>query len=191
MCTLGRRSISVQSFFTAVQPQFFGLLETILELSHMTRWSPAFLLDKIAPSAQRTSESNHAIAAELEMWQLQNEIGFLQLTYDPSTGERIHVVINDLHAQMLGMHRDELLARFAAHDEPLRVPAQDLLLLIADDALRGFADGPRHYRTFLSDACVPSLVCVSTLRSHDATGRLLSVRLRLRIPPPSLSRSVH
>ncbi len=149
----------------------------------MSRWSST-LLDTATPSNNLTPESNHALAAELEMWQWQDEIGFLQLTYDPSTGERIHVVVNDLQAQMLGMPRHELLARFAAHDEPLRILPQDLLLLIADDALRGFADGPRHYRTFLSEARVPSLVCVSTLRSHDAAGRLLSVCLRFRIQPP-------
>ena len=114
------------------------------------------------------------------MWQLQNECGFLQLTYDPITGERIHVALNDLQADMLGMHRDDLVSRFAAHDEPLRIPTQDLLLLIADDVLRGFTDGPRHYRTFLFKASTPALVCVSTQRRHDAAGRLVAVRVRKR-----------
>ena len=132
----------------------------------------------IDPSVYITSEVNQALAAELDMWQQQNDCGFLQLTYDPCTGERIHVALNDLQAHLLGMHRDELVLRFADHDEPLCVPPQDLLFLITSDALGGFADGNRHYRTFLSPARVPALVCESTQRSHDAAGRLIAVRFR-------------
>jgi hypothetical protein len=131
-----------------------------------------------APSNIFTSEVYSALAMECTMWQLQNECGFLQLTYDPTTGERIHVALNDLHAHLLGMHRDELALRFAEHAEPLPVLPQDLLFLIADDALTGFADGPRHYRSILYDTRLPTLVCVSTQRRHDAAGRLVAVRPR-------------
>ncbi len=155
-----------------------------MELSHVGQWSTSFLLDTDAPSDFFTTEVNQALENERCMWQRQNECGFLHVTYDPVTGERIHVALNDLQARLLGMHRDELVSRFKAHDEPLRIPPQDLLLLIADDALRGFADGPRFLRIFLSETRAPALVCVSTQRSHDAAGRLIAVRAR-KPPPPS------
>jgi hypothetical protein len=180
MCTLGYRSPAVQSFFTAFQPLVFSPLKTILEFSHACKGSPAVLMSMITPPHHFTTDVNHEMEKECAMWQLQNKCGYLQLTYDPSTGERIHVALNDLQSDMLGMHRDELTSRFAAHDEPLCIPLQDLLLLIADDALRGFADGPRHYRTFLHKTRTPALVCVSTERNHDAAGRLVTVRARQR-----------
>jgi hypothetical protein len=174
MCTLGHRSSTVQSFFTAVHPQIFVLLETTLELSPLKRWSPDYTSNT---SDYFTSEVNHALETEREMWQLQNECGFLQLTFDPRTGERIHVALNDRQAQLLGLPPDDLISRFTAYDEPLLFSPPDLLLLIANDALRGFADGLRHIRAFLSETRLPALVCVLTLRSHDAAGRLLAVRV--------------
>ena len=110
------------------------------------------------------------------MWQSQRVCAFLQLCYDPDTGERTGVAFNDIQARLFGMQSEELLTRFASHDVPLPFAPQDLLLLLTDTVLNGCADGERFIR-IIGSSGLPVLVCVSTNRSYNHAAQLIAVSL--------------
>ena len=53
----------------------------------------------------------------MELWE-QAEVGLVRVDYDPATQRRLRVSANSTAAKLWGMHREELLARFARHDVP-------------------------------------------------------------------------
>jgi hypothetical protein len=167
--TFGFRPTDLSNFFESLPLDIRRLLQAIPKLAQPL---PSNKQDDPKPTSPEVTLS------DWRMWQSQSWCGFLQLFYDPETGERTDVAFNDLHARLFGMQREELIARFAAHDVPLPFAPHDLLILLIDTVANGYADGERYLRIFgLSGQ--PVLVCVATKRSYNHAAQLLAVRLDL------------
>jgi hypothetical protein len=171
--TFGYRSSDVLDLLGTVPFTIGCLLKTVNALSlQEPRPNITKLTDSLSP------EVAHALSLERKMWRSQNEYGFLELSYDPATGCQSTVALNMLQASLFGMHRDEFKARFAAHDLPLFVPPQDLLLLLTDRAVHRFRDGTQYHRCLTSETLprMPVIMRISTRRSYNSSGQLTSVR---------------
>ncbi len=81
----------------------------------------AFRVAPLPPTASAaTDDTRHwgcSAAEEAAMWE-KTEVGLVLLDYDPATQRRLGVAANSAAAKLWGLHREELLARFAAHDVP-------------------------------------------------------------------------
>ena len=120
-------------------------------------------------------------AATDPQWDDDADHGFIRVRLNPVTQDRVAVAANRRSAELLGMRRAELLARFAAHDAPLG--------LAPLDAVRAFLHGlgvardhcaTRYYRMLLGPGRGAALVCVTSARIFDDQGRLCQV------PPPAV-----
>ena len=115
-------------------------------------------------------------AATDPQWDDDADHGFIRVRLNPATQDRVAVAANRRSAELLGMRRAELLARFAAHDAPLG--------LAPLDAVRAFLHGlgvardhcaTRYYRMLLGPGRGAALVCVTSARIFDGQGRLCQV----------------
>jgi hypothetical protein len=75
------------------------------------------------PESQRQA-SEEAVVRDAELWEGDGEVAFITAMYDPPAGGRRVMACNRATAELLGMHREELLARFAARE--LDVPCLDV-----------------------------------------------------------------
>ena len=76
---------------------------------------------------------NSRMLAEAEMWEREQEYGFLQILFDPNTQERRSLFVNTRFAELWGFHREEMLARFANFDVEVPRPELDSLRIFLDD----------------------------------------------------------
>jgi hypothetical protein len=185
--TFGYRSTDVSYFFDALPSDISRLLHAVLKLGQDAKTMPRI---KLSDSKAASPEVANNMRSECNMWQSQSWCGFLQLFYDPDTGERTGVAFNEVQARLFGMQCDELLARFIAHDLPLPFAPQDLLLLLTDAVANEHSDGERYFRT-IQPSRLPALVCVSTKRSYNHAAQLIAVRSGPDPRALSLAPSLH
>ena len=118
-----------------------------------------------------------------KMWEGEAVQGFICARFDPTSQACLHVTANERFAAMMGMHREELLARFARHDAPLPAPPLDCLRAL----LHGLAAPRAPYRTRYyrlvppppgdgRPAAPPALVCATAVRVYDRSNRIVAVR---------------
>jgi hypothetical protein len=69
-----------------------------------------------------------------DLWEREEEVGFMELAFDPVTQRRANVVLNSRCAAMAGMHKEEVLARLAAHDAPVSFVPLDFLRVLLHQA---------------------------------------------------------
>ena len=151
----------------------------------------------IRSAPESTAVSLSGIAeSEDAMWEAQADIGFVRVLFDPHTQHRQHVAANAALAKVAGMHREELLARFAAHEVPLPWTDLDFLrffVLLLRRGLRAesltvcgrmvFGSGP---------AARAVLIRHDMITSFDSAGRTTQVSrpLSARRPPRAFAPSL-
>ncbi len=124
---------------------------------------------------------------EEAMWE-EAEVALLLLDLDPATQRRVRVTCSAGAAQLWGQHREEWLARFAAHEG--RVPFTDLggLCALLADACGDGGSGVVLYHRFCighgPDARAV-LVCGCKSREFDSLGRVRQVDACAGSFPPS------
>ena len=104
---------------------------------------------------------------------------FMSLRFDPKTQIRQRVWANSMQAGISGIHREELLARFANHDLTFGMSDIEFLCLCIDDLLNGMADrAERFYRQIFvcSNGAVRAvLLHGSRARTYNSVGQLVQV----------------
>jgi hypothetical protein len=105
-------------------------------------------------------------------WDDDDVHGFVGVEFDPTSQARVRVAANARAAALLGMHREELLVRFARRDVPLALPPLDALRAFLDGLRRGACadEATRYYRIVPPplangrSAPAPALVCAVSVR---------------------------
>jgi hypothetical protein len=69
----------------------------------------------------------------MDMWEEQNFVGYLKISFDPVTQERSGVFVNETLADQLGMDREQLLSQFADHSFKFPLLDLDFLFILIDD----------------------------------------------------------
>lgn len=64
------------------------------------------------------------------MWENEAGLGFLRLDFDPATQLRLSVTCNSTCANLFGMHKEEVMSRFANRDIPVHFPGLDWIRLV-------------------------------------------------------------
>uniref|UniRef100_A0A7S0M3U1 Uncharacterized protein n=1 Tax=Cryptomonas curvata TaxID=233186 RepID=A0A7S0M3U1_9CRYP len=126
---------------------------------------------------------------ETALWEASSDpsIGFWRTTFDPDSGRRCSVCITSAFAQYFGMHQEEALARLACSDVAfpmLEVDALRWFLVNLWSTLRPFH---RFYIRVLVWSCgerMPALVCQTSLRMFDSTGRISTIKNHYRLITP-------
>jgi hypothetical protein len=86
-----------------------------------------------------------------DIWERDDGEGFIEFAFDPATQQRANVMLNSLTASIAGMHKEEVLARLAAHDAPISLLPLDFLCALLHQSLR---------------AVVPSAGGLAAARAH-------------------------
>jgi hypothetical protein len=71
-----------------------------------------------------------------DIWERDSREGYVELALDPASQRRVTVQLNSRAAAMLGMRKEELLARLATHDCPAFLPPLDFLCALLHRSLR-------------------------------------------------------
>jgi hypothetical protein len=111
------------------------------------------------------------------MWLSEMNCGYLRIVLDPVTQHRIHVTANGQLASMLGMHREEMLSRFAYHE--VAVAFSDL------DFLRFFV----FFLRDLPSGAEPTTCLMRLILGAGPTARAVLVRYDTRIMYDSCGRA--
>jgi hypothetical protein len=122
-----------------------------------------------------------------DIWERDGEEGFIEFAFDPATQQRTNVMLNTFTASIAGMHKEEVLARLAAHDAPISFLPLDFLCALLHQSLRAAVrSGPASARTHtdvihLRMACRGSqrrgsnLIRMETVKRFDAQGQVTQV----------------
>ena len=130
---------------------------------------------------------------EEAMWELETELGLVRTDFDAETQLRTRMVANSRAAQIWGYHREEYLARFAAHESPCPFSGVAALCNFLFDINASRTDRFVAYQRF-SFGAGPStralLVRTCKTRVFDGLGRMVQVSCAARKRPWWLSASV-
>ena len=141
--TWGSRPERILALVAALPPHMLALAERLMRAAHgladaAQRPQAAFALplppsNLNAVSAAPAGAGRWAVGAEeAALWE-QAEVGLVRVDYDPATQRRLGVSANSAAAKLWGLHREELLARFAAHDVPAMFTDLDAMHNFAAD----------------------------------------------------------
>ena len=153
-------------------------------LPHRLRLCMAHAL-KFSGSDSSSSDCAERVTGT-KMWESDEVHGFICARFDPATQTCLHVTANKSFAAIMGMHREELLTRFARHDALLPAPPLDCLRAL----LHGLAAARTPYRTRYyrlvpsppgdgRSAAAPVLVRATAVRVYDRSNRIVEVRRQL------------
>ena len=120
---------------------------------------------------------------EEAIWELETELGLMRTDFDAETQRRTRMVANSRAAQIWGYHREEYLARFAAHEGPFQFSDVGALCSFLIGISEGRADRLVAYQRF-SFGAGPStralLVRTCKTRVFDGLGRMVQVSCAAR-----------
>jgi hypothetical protein len=71
-----------------------------------------------------------------DIWERDGAEGYSEFAFDPATQLRVNVLLNSRTAAIAGMHKEEVLARLAAHDAPISFLPLDFLCALLHQSLR-------------------------------------------------------
>ena len=122
-------------------------------------------------------ESSGPCEIEKEMWESQNHCGFMQIDFNPETGERVGVAVNAHQAKMWNMSKKQLSTRLLGRLMPLMIPYMDLLSVLIDEILHEFGDKTRFHRIYTSLKSPRNAVLVhhSVTRRFNSDGQVYMV----------------
>jgi hypothetical protein len=138
-------------------------------------------------AAARREVRRETLAREGELWEGEQEWSFFSMAFDAASGERRQIVSNERTAELLGMRREEMLARYACREMDVPLLEADWLAnflheleLAEETRVETFvriAVGRRQRRR-------PALVRSVKVKHFDAGGQVTRVRAR----PPAVAR---
>ncbi len=160
--TLGYQEQAIASIFDALPASFCAAVQSAADrLQGRTRAARARCIADVtafaeasAPEAGRSNPlemtmdcaeeaqvcGGEALLECLEdLWERDGAEGFIEFTFDPATQQRTHVQLNSRTAAIAGMHKEEVLARLAAHDAPISFLPLDYLCALLHQSLRAAA----------------------------------------------------
>ena len=138
------------------------------------------------PTEEENSVANRLVEDDELLWEIDSFTGYQVLSLNPESGQRRDMVVNSALSDMLGMHREELLARLANHDLPPPYLDVDSLLVFLFTLLQHPSPGRRvkYVRMHLGGRV--ALVRWSTVIVDDDRGRIVEVPPASLLPPPHL-----
>ncbi|EKX30897.1 hypothetical protein GUITHDRAFT_122899, partial [Guillardia theta CCMP2712] len=72
---------------------------------------------------------------EEDMWNKNEQVAFLRILWDPVNHRRTDFFTNDMMPRLCGIHKEELVTRFASHDAPMCMTDLEFICYIIDDVL--------------------------------------------------------
>ena len=181
--------------------QFLSSLNAVHSAALETAMADADLLARTAPpssssvSVQQNQPMEDMLGrsrlnGEEIVWNLDTDVAFVCTRFDPASRQRRAVIASARHAAFFGMHREEFLARAAAHDLPLLFSERDILAMLLHtstaELFRRGAPGESFFRM-----CVGSgrragvLMAVRASAQLDELGRVVEVLNLARSPAHS------
>ena len=134
---------------------------------------------------QEQKGQEEALLAEARLWEDDPECGFMCTLFDSARGNRRMFACNRRAAEMVGMHKEELLARFARREMYVPFVPADWLANFVHDL--DYGDEPRTYRflrmvTWAGGTRRAVLVQNTKVKVFDSSGRVSRVAA-----PPALA----
>ena len=71
-----------------------------------------------------------------DIWERDCTEGYIEFAFDAATQKRVNLQLNSRTAAITGMHKEEVLARLAAHDAPISFLPLDFLCALLHQSLR-------------------------------------------------------
>jgi hypothetical protein len=119
-------------------------------------------------------------------WEHDAVHAFIRIDFAPTTLERIAYDANSRAAEMLGMRREELLARYEQHAVPLALPPLDAVCSFLLSLRSAYDEVTTQYARVLIPGGA-ALVRISRVKTYDTLRRLRQVRWgHLLLPLPAV-----
>jgi hypothetical protein len=134
-----------------------------------------------SPADTRRATALASLVSDAELMEGEREWAYISVAFDEVTNERLVVGSNERMAEMAGMRREELLARFADHDLELPLLEADWLACFLLD-LEFAASKETHAQAYLRCAIgrgpqrTAALLRTMKQRHFDGWGRMTRVR---------------
>eukprot|EP00291_Cryptomonas_curvata_P009136 CAMPEP_0172191730 /NCGR_PEP_ID=MMETSP1050-20130122/23891_1 /TAXON_ID=233186 /ORGANISM="Cryptomonas curvata, Strain CCAP979/52" /LENGTH=222 /DNA_ID=CAMNT_0012866867 /DNA_START=48 /DNA_END=714 /DNA_ORIENTATION=+ len=121
--SLGYQAGIIAKFFDSIPPQIssvakrvLGLMENLARVRAASRAAgsrdnPAPICPPTSFGAEDDQNLRFQMRADAARWEGENVYGFFQIAFNPATRQRTGVVMNSRYADLLGMHKEELLSR--------------------------------------------------------------------------------
>ena len=185
--TFGYAEQALASIFDALPAGFCAAIQTasdrltgVAQSTHALRIADAAAADADGPAtaADDLLPREHDFLECLEdIWERDEGEGFIEFAFDPTTQQRTNVMLNTLTASIAGMHKEEVLARLAAHDAPISFLPLDYLCALLHQSLRAAVpSGPASARTH-TDVIYLRMACRGSQRSGSNLIRMETVKL--------------
>ena len=173
----GYRISEVYSLIDFIPTTLWPSLELCLQLLDSLYHGRTTCLNDGCKKNQFQHDSLSPIDFDKAMWESQSECGFVQIDFNPETGEQTGVAVNALQSSIWNMSSKDLLEMITNFDMPLMSPKSDLLFLLVDEICNEFRDKERFYRIFTSPDQPRSAILVhhSTTRRFNAVGQCYMV----------------
>ena len=196
--TFGYAEQALASIFDALPAGFCSAIQTASDkLTGVAKTMHALrIADAAAAEGEGSAAPEEGVHAFLEcledIWERDDGEGFIEFAFDPATQQRVNVMLNSLTAAIAGMHKEEVLARLAAHDAPVSFLPLDYLCALLHQSLRAAVpSGPASARAHtdvihLRMACRgpmrsgSDLIRMETVKLFNAEGRVVQVRMCFR-----------
>jgi hypothetical protein len=157
MWSFGYQSSQLEHLFNAIPPEISLFMKrSLISLQTISRLQPFKMKGPTLPKPTTSLiEEFEQMRTEAEHWDGDEVHGFLQVSYNPHTNARTHVVMNSRYAHLHGYHKEEMLSRFASRDLDVQRTEIDWLILW----LENFQVLVRSHS--LCHALVPLVACLS------------------------------
>ena len=118
------------------------------------------------------------LISEQSLWDGDETCPHMAIRYDPATQQRTNVHVNKKLANLVGLHIEEFLSRFAAYDFGIPMPLEDFLYIMIDDVLHAPVNKKETYHRLLASNCTHQgvLVVATSIKTFNSTGETTQVR---------------
>jgi PAS domain-containing protein len=163
-------SAALANFFALRDIQLFARAEQIKSL----------------PKACGTLSANQSKVEDAPpVWLEEDVCGYLKMRIDPATQRTKHLEMNAAFSQIMGIHSEELIARFANSELEIQNPNLDFLCFLTHETMNLRIDLDRFYRVIthqFGGQRKTTLICNSVKRHFDSEGRIVQVCRLIVIP---------
>jgi hypothetical protein len=181
--TMGYNQTTLSRWFDMIPPDIGFLLKRILaqvEDEMVSRIMHLKVLEGLCSRSAKVWDDVGLIAEppEQSVWDGDETCPHLTIRYDPVTQERTNIHVNRKLSNLVGLHIEEFLSRFAAYDFGIPMPPEDFLYIMIDDMLNIPVSKKEIYHRLLATNGNHQgmLVVVTIIKTFNAAGEITQVK---------------
>jgi hypothetical protein len=176
--TMGYNQTALSRCFDLIPADIGFLLQKILEKVEEDMTNRIMHLKEVTRMCKQSSTEMNSDEvyhiSEQSLWDGDETCPHMTIRYDPVSQHRKNVQVNKKMANIVGVHIEEYLARYAAYDIGIPMPFEDFICIMMDDVLSIPVNKKEIYhRLIATSGCNQAALVVSTVvKTFNAAGEI-------------------